>query len=218
MNIYNNTMQTNPVSLNSLNVQCRRMGDTVSLRQDSATVSDETLATRAQSGNQAAWTELDRRWRSKMMGLATRNIGAMDEAQDIVQQAFFAAYKSLDRFRQEAKFGSWLHKITLNKCLDWRRSQKRTREIGLGTRLLTDSESATTTAIGDSGTECELRDAIRKAMASLSACERRTVELALRWGYTRRQIAERLGWPIGTVSTRLARARKRLGEQLVRFK
>ena len=94
-------MQTNPVSLNSLNVQRRRMGDTVSLRQDTATVSDETLATRAQSGNQAAWTELDRRWRSKMMGLATRNIGAMDEAQDIVQQAFFAAYKSLNRFRQE---------------------------------------------------------------------------------------------------------------------
>ena len=207
-------MQTNPVSLNSLNVQCRRMGDTVSLRQDTATVSDETLATRAQSGNQAAWTELDRRWRSKMMGLATRNIGAMDEAQDIVQQAFFAAYKSLHRFRQEARFGSWLHKITLNKCLDWRRSQKRTREIGLGTHLLTDSA----TAIGDSGTECELRDAIRKATASLSACERRTVELALLWGYTRRQIAERLGWPIGTVSTRLARARKRLGEQLVRFK
>ena len=205
-------MQTNPVSLNGLNVQCRRMGDTVSLRQDTATVSDETLATRAQSGNQAAWTELDRRWRSKMMGLATRNIGAMDEAQDIVQQAFFAAYKSLHRFRQEAKFGSWLHKITLNKCLDWRRSQKRTREIGLGTRLLT------ATAIGDSGTGCELRDAIRKATASLSACERRTVELALLWGYTRRQSAERLGGPIGTVSTRLARARTRLREQLVRFK
>ena len=207
-------MQTNPVSLNGLNVQCRRMGDTVSLRQDTATVSDETLATRAQSGNQAAWTELDRRWRSKMMGLATRNIGAMDEAQDIVQQAFFAAYKSLHGFRQEAKFGSWLHKITLNKCLDWRRSQKRTREIGLGTRLLTDSA----TAIGDSGTGCELRDAIRKATASLSACERRTVELALLWGYTRRQSAERLGGPIGTVSTRLARARTRLREQLVRFK
>ena len=195
-----------------LGVQFRRIDGATEVGRNAAVASDETLVTRAQCGNQIAWTELDRRWRQRMLRLVTKQIGPLDEVQDVVQNAFLAAYKGLHRFRQEAEFGSWLHKITTNKCRDWLRRRKRERE-GLGETVLAGTDDPSV----DSRGEDELREAIRKAMASLPVGERLSVNLA-QWGYTRRQIAERLGWPLGTVSTRIRRAHKRLRDYLIDFK
>ena len=202
-------MQTVLLPSIGVGMQLRRMDDASEISRNTGGAADAVLVTRAQSGNQAAWTELDRRWRHRMARLVAKQIGPLDEVQDVVQNAFVAAYQSLHRFRQDAQFGSWLHKITSNKCRDWLRQQKRKLQtIGLADEKVPSV---------DSRGENELKEAIRKAVASLPVGERLSVNLAL-WGYTRRQIAERLGWPIGTVSTRIRRAHKKLREQLVSFR
>jgi len=205
-------MQT--VSMSSLGSgMCfRRVNGPASADRGESVAPDEVLVTRAQSGNQAAWTELDSRWRPRMVGLAMKRLGGMDEVQDVVQQAFLAAYQGLRGFKRDAKFGSWLYTITSNKCHDWLRRRMR-EEAAL------DVVASSGAGVTDVDTERnrELREAIRKAVTSLPVGERRSVSLAL-WGYTRRQIAERLGWPPGTVSTRVRRAQQKLRDRLSAFK
>src|SRR5580765_695506 len=92
---------------------------------DLMTRTDEELVARSISGHAESFNQLVLRWERPIYALAYRVIGREEEARDVVQEAFLRAFRGLPGFKGQAKFSSWLYRITLNLCRDWIRRQRR---------------------------------------------------------------------------------------------
>src|ERR1700733_11307325 len=79
---------------------------------------DGFLVREAQSGNHAAFTQLIKTYDQSVLRLALRLTGSQSDAQDIYQEAFMKAYKTLNSFRFECSFATWIYRIVTNVCLD----------------------------------------------------------------------------------------------------
>ena len=89
------------------------------------TRTDEELVERAQAGDLESFNQLVSRWERPIYALAYRTLGREEDARDVVQEAFLRAYRGLKGFKGQAKFSSWLYRITLNLCRDWIRRERR---------------------------------------------------------------------------------------------
>src|SRR3954454_21587015 len=89
------------------------------------TWTDEELVARSIGGDADSLNELILRWERPIYALAYRTIGREEDARDVCQEAFLRAFRALPGFKGQAKFSSWLYRITLNLCRDWMRRQKR---------------------------------------------------------------------------------------------
>src|SRR6188472_2751935 len=87
---------------------------------------DEELVARSRAGDLDSFNQLVVRWERPIYALAYRVIGREEEARDVAQETFLRAYRALGGFKGQAKFSSWLYRITLNLCRDWIRKEKRT--------------------------------------------------------------------------------------------
>jgi RNA polymerase sigma-70 factor (ECF subfamily) len=122
-------------------------------------------------------------------------------AEDIAQEAFLAAIRRLDRFDGDRPFGPWLHRIVVNRAIDWARSRQLRREAGL------DETEAPAHAP-------ELSDDTLSALAALTPEHRAVIVLRHLLGYTPGEIAAMLDLPRGTVNSRLRRGLDTLEERL----
>src|SRR6187399_3679330 len=95
------------------------------------TRTDEELVASATAGDQDSFNQLVARWERPIYALAYRTLGREEEARDVVQEAFLRAYRGLKGFKGEAKFSSWLYRITLNLCRDWIRRERRAPVVQL---------------------------------------------------------------------------------------
>jgi RNA polymerase sigma-70 factor (ECF subfamily) len=91
------------------------------------TLTDEELVARAKAGDLDCFNQLVLRWERPIYALAYRTLGREEEARDVVQEAFLRAYRGLRGFKGEAKFSSWLYRITLNLCRLFRCPKARIR-------------------------------------------------------------------------------------------
>ena len=123
-------------------------------------------------------------------------------AEDIAQEAFLAAVRSLDRFDRRRPFGPWLHRIVVNRAIDWTRARALRAEAELVEATAPEPRPA------------DDRDELLAALASLSADHRAVIVLRYLLEYTPGEIAELLDLPRGTVNSRLRRGLDRLEEQL----
>jgi RNA polymerase sigma-70 factor (ECF subfamily) len=123
-------------------------------------------------------------------------------AEDIAQEAFLAAVRNLDRFDRHRPFGPWLHRIVVNRAIDWTRARQLRGEAEL-----TDGAAAPD-APG------RLDDSLLAALAELPPEHRAVIVLRHLLEYTPGEIAELLGLPRGTVNSRLRRGLDALREQL----
>src|SRR5215216_5024323 len=89
------------------------------------TWTDEELVARSIGGDADSFNELILRWERPIYALAYRTIGREEDARDVCQEAFLRAFRGLPGFKGQAKFSSWLYRITLNLCRDWIRRQRR---------------------------------------------------------------------------------------------
>src|SRR4029434_8295502 len=89
------------------------------------TWTDEELVDRSKTGDTESFNQLVRRWERPIYALAYRTLGREEDARDVTQEAFLRAYRGLRSFRGDAKFSSWLYRITLNLCRDWIRRERR---------------------------------------------------------------------------------------------
>ena len=87
---------------------------------------DAELVERWKGGDELAFEALIRRHQQRVFRLLLRMMGTREEAEDVCQEAFLRAYRALRGFRGQAKFSSWLYRITLNLCRDWIRRERRT--------------------------------------------------------------------------------------------
>ena len=169
--------------------------------------SDEELVARATAGDQEAFGQLVSRWERPIYALAYRTLRREEEARDVVQDAFLRAYRGLKGFKGEAKFSSWLYRITLNLCRDWMRKERRApvAQVPEGTDPLdlADQQAAPTESVEDLVARREMSAAVQLAMAELPEEQRMAIMLKEYHGLTFQEIAEMLDCPLSTVKTRL---------------
>ena len=128
-------------------------------------------------------------------------------AEDIAQEAFLSALRALDRFDRRRPFGPWLHRIVVNRAIDWARARALRREV---------EASAESPAADRAEGNLGMRDELDTALASLPPERRAVVVLRYVLGYTPGEIAELLELPRGTVNSRLRRALDDLSREVSR--
>ena len=122
-------------------------------------------------------------------------------AEDIAQEAFLAAVRALDRFDRRRPFGPWLHRIVVNRAIDWTRARRLRAEVELTERPAPERGS-------------DISDDVVDALASLSPDHRAVIVLRYLLEYTPGEIAKLLDLPRGTVNSRLRRALDQLEGRL----
>ncbi|MBI3321894.1 MAG: sigma-70 family RNA polymerase sigma factor [Candidatus Omnitrophica bacterium] len=177
---------------------------------------DRLLIERVLAGDGSAFDPLVRRHQQVVFAVALRMLGDHDEAQDVAQDTFVRAYQSLGAFRREAKLSTWLVSITMNLCRNRRRWWARRRRViaaslddpvesgegSLGHDVADPSPSPRAVARRQ-----EQGDLVREALRQLRETERIVIVLRDLQGCSYEEIAAMLRCPMGTVKSRLNRAR-----------
>ena len=141
--------------------------------------------------------------------------GNSEDAYDMSQEAFIKAYNSLSSFRGDSKFSVWLYRIVSNVCLDFIRSRARKPSVSLSTE--NDDGEDVEIDIADEGQTPEnlmdrklTRDAVQRGLKSLPPDHRQILLLREIQGLSYEEISDVLGLEVGTVKSRIFRARKKL--------
>lgn len=186
----------------------------------SAAVEDQRLVQRVQSGDFGAMDELVERHYRSVFNLAFRLSGNYDDAQDVVSEAFIRVHNALPNFRGEANFTTWLYRIVKNVFLDERKKQ-RIRSHSSLEEMVDLEDSAVSRQIEDPlpGPQSlvergERAETIQRAVQTLPEAQRVMVALYHFNHRSYEEIAEVMGLPIGTVKSRLNRARLALKSKL----
>jgi len=164
----------------------------------------ETLE-KARGGDQHAFSLLLRQHDERMRALAWKLLGDRDRMDDALQEAYVKAWRSLGSFREDADFGTWLYRITYNACMDELRRSKPT--------VLYDwTDTGQQPAVSGSGPEGSVvaSDWVSRLLATLPADQRATIVLVDGEGFDNQAAAEILGVAVGTIASRLSRARATL--------
>ena len=185
----------------------------------SMTWTDEELVARSQRGDVDSFNQLILRWERPIYALAYRVIGREDEARDVCQEAFLRAFRALPGFKGQAKFSSWLYRITLNLCRDWIRRQRRAPVSQMPEDMdVLEAVAARgpVESIEDLVARRELSAVVEEAMALLPEEQRTAIVLKEYHGMTFHEIADLQGCPLSTVKTRLYQGLSVLRRQLER--
>ena len=178
---------------------------------------DEELVARSMGGDLDSFNQLVLRWERPIYALAYRVIGREEDARDVAQETFLRAFRALAGFKGQAKFSSWLYRITLNLCRDWIRRERRApvSQAPEGVDLIElASEAEPSESIEDLVTRRELGRAVARAMAMLPEEQRTAIVLKEYHGLTFQEIADLLDCPLSTVKTRLYQGLSVLRRQL----
>jgi len=168
---------------------------------------DRWLAAAAE-GDQEAFGELVRRYQEEVYALALRIVPDRDLAADVTQDAFVRAWRALPRFRGEARFSTWLYRITVNTAFTHRARRRRDRSVSLeGMPVEPEAEGLTPERAGES---VAARRDLERALAELRPSARVVVVLKDVYGWSHAEIAEELGISVTAAKVRLHRARRRL--------
>lgn len=173
---------------------------------------DRADVVRAAQGDQDAFGVLIRRYQHRLVNFIGVMIGDRSEAEDVAQDAFLKAFQGLDRFRGSSSFKTWLYQIALNVA----RTHVSRRRARAGLSSERDPGEALDQAIGAEDIERQLidRDRLDRALGALPEEWREVVVLRDIEGLDYKEIAAALDMPMGTVESRLFRARARLREAL----
>lgn len=181
---------------------------------------EASLVCAAQKGDLEAFNQMVLFYQDRIFGLALRILGDEDSAEDITQNAFLTAYRSLPRFRN-GSFRSWLYRIATNACYDELRQRKSHPALSLEDEDEAEERTLPPYDLAGQGMlpekEVERHEsarAIQQALNRLDADQRAVVVLVDVQDFDYQEAAQILGVPIGTVKSRLVRARLRLRQLL----
>lgn len=179
---------------------------------------------RLRNGEEDAYELLIREHGPRMLAVASRLLPCPQDAADALQDAFISAFQSIDSFDGKAQLGTWLHRITVNSCLMLLRSRRRRRTIALDELLphFDASGHHATPVTGPDETFSrveteEQRARVRQCIHDLPEPHRSVLLLRDIEEFDTEQTARLLGTSIGTVKTRLHRARQVLRTLLARL-
>lgn len=180
-------------------------------------MTEKELVRAAGAGDAEAFTQLVRLYEDKVYRLAVRMCRTPSDAEDVAQEAFLSAWRGLPSFRGESGFATWLYRLTSNAAIDYMRRSKKDR----GVLSLDDAEAAPSIPDGGGGPQeaaesRELRLAVAACMGKLGAAHRDILILREIQGLSYEEIGAELGLEVGTVKSRLSRARSALRKILLK--
>ena len=176
-------------------------------------MTDEQIVDRVRKGETRLFDQLVRRYQDPVYGMAARFMGGGADAEDVAQEVFLKVFRGLAGFKGEAKFSTWLYRVTFNLCADWLR---RNRKPGRKAVAIEEAGEVRDGRVDleRSLLESEERERVNRALASLDERYRSVIVLLYYQKLPYEEIATILGVPVKTVETRLYRARKMLREAL----
>lgn len=180
---------------------------------------DLSLVARVQAGQRAAFDVLVRRHQHRVLAVVGRYISDWSECQDVAQDAFVRAFRAIDSFRGDAQFSTWMHRIAVNTAKNHLIAQNRrppTDDIELSdAEVVSDSARLRHT---DTPERELMREQVQRcvldAVAALPADWRQAFELREVQGLSYEQIAQQMACPVGTVRSRIYRAREAIDHHL----
>lgn len=184
-------------------------------------LSDEILVEMCKQGDLAAFEQLLEKHQSRVYTLAYRYMSNHADASDLAQEAFIKIYRSLNTYRGEASFQSWMYRLVTNVCMDELRRRGRAKTVSIeelmeGKKGLNmHRENAGSRLPEDVVIRNELQREVQNVLNSLSDEHRVIVVMRDIQGYSYEEIAELLKCSLGTVKSRLNRARHVLKEKLL---
>lgn len=179
---------------------------------------DQQLVERVQKGDKHAFDMLVLKYQGRVMSMVTRLVRDHHEAQDIVQEAFIKAYRALPRFRGDSAFYTWLYRIAMNTAKNHLVSKGRRPAIGgveleeaevVGIPKLQDIDSPERQLLRD-----ELEQVINHAIKTLPDDLKTAITLREFDGLSYEEIAHVMDCPVGTVRSRIFRAREAIDRQI----
>jgi RNA polymerase sigma-70 factor (ECF subfamily) len=178
-------------------------------------VADRQLIAECLQGRTEAFGELVRRYQDRLYNALYRFLDSSEDAQDVVQETFLSAYQSLRGFKGDSQFFTWLYRIAMNHAVDLKRKQRVV--LRLDSQRTEESQPLDTSA-GSRPEEATERneetEKLRRALNKLSPEHRIALIMKDLEGMKYEEMAEVLGVPIGTIRSRLHRARVELREIL----
>jgi RNA polymerase sigma-70 factor (ECF subfamily) len=185
----------------------------------SAKRSDAALVKRVQQGDKQAFNLLVLKYQTKIVNLVMRYVRDPDEANDVAQEAFLKAYRALPRFRGDSAFYTWLYRIAVNTAKNYLVAAKR-RPVEYDLDLqdpeqydmqarLKDIDSPESVIMKD-----EVQQTIDEAIQDLPEDLRTAIILRELEGMTYEEIAETMECPVGTVRSRIFRAREAISKRI----
>ena len=176
---------------------------------------DLSLVRRAKKGDYRAFDLLVLKYQSRIIASAFKYVKERQLAEDIAQEAFIKSYKSIDSFREESSFYTWVYRITVNTAKNYLLSSKRRDEVVISDLSQDDSfypEKLDVDSPQEILKASELRDLIFETLSSLGEETRTALSLREFDGLSYEQIAEIVQCPVGTVRSRIFRGREIIEE------
>ena len=179
---------------------------------------DAELVRRMRSKDERALGAFYDRWFPVVHGVVSRMLESPDDVEDVVEEAFWQAWRQAERFEVErGSVQTWLLTIARSRALDRLRARRRLREEPLVDVGATDADTSVPTAPSDPAADAEHAERsriVRAALADLPAEQREALELGYFGGLSQSEIAEQTGLPLGTIKTRMRLALQKLRERL----
>lgn len=181
---------------------------------------DQALVERAQGGEQHAFDQLVSKYQRKLGRLLSRFIRDPAEVEDVTQEAFIKAYRALPNFRGESAFYTWLYRIAINTAKNYLVSMGRRAPTTTGfdheeAESFDDAEALRDTATPENELMGrEIADTVNRAVATLPEDLRTAITLREIEGLSYEEIAGVMNCPIGTVRSRIFRAREAIAAEL----
>ncbi len=161
---------------------------------------DSAAVQAAQKGDRAAFDSLVEKYQRKIYGLCYRYVNDHQDADDLVQESFLKAYRAIGRFRGDSAFSTWLYRIGVNACINFRSARR--PPTGELPEAIPDPRQGAF----DGLVEDERSRAVREAVSRLPAKQRATVILKVFNEMSHEEVAQALGSSVGTVKANLFHA------------
>lgn len=181
---------------------------------------EQELIQKSQQGDMNAFEQLLLRYEKKVYTIAYKYMGNHDDASDMAQEAFIKAYQSIGRFRGEASFSTWIGRITANQCLDELRRRKKVQITSLDDEVELEEGSVKKEIADEADTPEEhtiKQETVQYVQSMIGQMrEEYRIVLVMREldGRSYEEIAQALSCSLGTVKSRISRARNYLKEQI----
>lgn len=184
-----------------------------------AETTDAQLVRRVQKGDKGAFDLLVLKYQHKIVNLVMRYVRDPDQAQDITQEAFLKAYRALPRFRGDAAFYTWMYRIAVNTAKNYLAAQRR-RPMDVELDMQDPDQYDLHAKLKDTDTpeavtlSHELQATVEKAIAALPDDLRTAIVLRELDGMSYEEIAQTMECPVGTVRSRIFRARDAISKKI----
>ncbi len=179
-------------------------------------MNDEELIDETLNGNREAFCALASKYQDRVYNLALPIVGNHDDALDVVQETFLQALSHLESFRRSSRFYTWLYRIAYNCAIGTLRRRRKTLSVDVVSEEFGVSFESNEDAPDARLRRKDVEKALKVALAKLPTEYRKAIVLREIYDYDYEQIAEKLNVPVGTVRSRLHRARASLRKALER--